>query len=123
MLTERHRYGAEMVAGGAVEMHVARGPESVRRDCAEIAVFRAEFVRQQAVRAGLVTHIGFLGGMRARPRISAEADDDGRGHASLDRHGGKRDAENLAGAAIVQCRGEPGIDTEPCPDLLMMGIA
>jgi hypothetical protein len=123
VLAERHRYGAEMIAAGAVEMHVPRGPEGVRRDCAEIAVFRAEFVRQQAVRAGLVSDIGFLGGVCARPRISAEADDYGRGHASLDRHGGKRDAENLAGAAIVQCRGEPGVDAEPCPDLLMMGIA
>ena len=123
MFAERNRDGAELIARGAVEVHVPRGAEGVRGDRAEKTVFGTELVRELAVRPRLVAQIGFLRGVRARPRIPPEADDDGRRHAGLDRHGGERDAENLAGAAIVERGGEACIDAEPRADQLMMRIA
>ena len=123
MLAERHRNGAEMIARGAIQMHVPRGAEGVRGDRAEIAVFGTEFLRQLAVGPRLVAQVGFLGRVRARPGIAAVAEDHGRGHTGLDRHGGERHAENLAGAAVVERGGKARIDAEPLADLLMMGIA
>ena len=54
---------------------------------------------------------------RPKPMITVDR------QPGLDRHGGERHAENLAGAAIVERGGEAGIDAEPCADLLMMRVA
>src|SRR5215204_2068933 len=122
MLAEGHRHMPEMLARGAVKMHVPGGAEGMRRHRAEITVFRAEFLRAQTLRPRLVAHPRLLRDMGARPGIAAIAADHGGCETRLDRHGRQRDCQDLAGAAVVERRGKASIDAEPLADALMMTI-
>src|SRR5262249_61445005 len=113
---------AELIARGAVQMHVSCGAEGVRGDRAEIAIFGTEFVRQLAVRPSLVAHMRLLGGMRPRPRITAIAADHRIGEASPDPQGGERHRENLARATIVERGRKARVDAESFADELGMAV-
>src|SRR5262245_14968940 len=102
MFTECDGDFRKVLARGTEFVHVPLRPESVRRDRAEIAVFRTEFPGMLIVGAGLVLHARFFGFVRARPGITAIAAENGGGEPRLYGHDGNRDREDLAGAAIVE---------------------
>src|SRR3979409_2620723 len=122
MLAERHRDGGKIVAGRAVFEHVAARAEGVLRDRAEVPELRAVLARplrggDQVVlrKSGAALVVG------AAPAVAPIAADDGGGEAGFDRHDGKYDRQDLAGAAVVEAGAEARVDAEPRGHTPVMG--
>src|SRR3981189_3886882 len=110
MLAECQRDGGKIVAGRAVFEHVAARAEARLRDRAKVPELRAVLARplgggDQVVlrKPGAALVVG------AAPAVAPIAADDGGGEAGFDRHDGKYDRQDLAGAAVAEAgAGAPG---------------
>src|SRR5262249_36105650 len=69
VLTKRNCHCGELLARRAEFMHMPLGAKGMRRDRAEIAIFRAEFLCVLRFGARQIAHPHLIRGMRTRPGI------------------------------------------------------